>query len=136
MAKKIKLMPDYHCHPLWLLGADFDNLAPDKLPLSQATVASLNNWAEKYNATLNEDYPPDSGFASLEDEVIFELEGIILWLQLRQELPVDYEVVYYSYYLKQIFVHPGDMKIWSSFNTLLSQPKSLPAYPLSSVVRV
>ncbi len=124
MIKKIKLMPDYHCSPLWLQGTDFDNLSPNDLPLSQVTLARLDNWAKKYDATLNDEYPPDSGFASLEDEVIFELEGIILWLQLRQELPT-WEVVYYSYYLKQVLTHPGDMKIWSSFNAILSQPKPI-----------
>ncbi len=131
MTKKIKLMPDYHSYPLWLLGADYDNLAPNDLPLSQATIARLDSWAKKYDATLNDDYPPDSGFASLEDEVIFELEGIILWLQLRQELPTYYEIVYYSYDLKQLLSHPGDMKIWSSFNAVLSQPKA--AYQMATV---
>jgi hypothetical protein len=45
---------------------------------------------------LNQDYPPDSGFASEEDAQAFEQEGINLWQQLQKELAPDYEVLYFS----------------------------------------
>jgi hypothetical protein len=94
---KIKLMTDYYSHPLW--GLDSDNIGdidPKKLPLSQETIDRLENWAATYNAILNQEDPASSSFDSPQSEEDFEQEGIRLWLQVRQELPENYEVWYFS----------------------------------------
>lgn len=114
MSKQIKLMPDYHCHPLWLLGPDFDKIEAATLPLTSTTMTRLEAWAKKYDATLNEDYPPDSVFATPEEEEEFEREGMALWLQLRKELAVEYEVVYHSYRFGHLMTRPSELKRWPS----------------------
>lgn len=124
MTKRLKLMPDYDCYPLWYSDSDFGNVEPTTLTLSQATRDRLESWAKKYDDTLNEEYPPNSGFVTPEEEAEFELEGVLLWLQLRRELAPDYEVVYYSYGLGQLLTHPNEMKLWSSLTSLLSTKKS------------
>jgi tetratricopeptide (TPR) repeat protein len=97
MKKTIKLMADYQCYPLWWVDPELvGNIDPAKLPLSQETLERLSNWASAYDATLNQDYPPDSGFASEEDAQAFEQEGINLCQQLRKELTPDYEVRYFT----------------------------------------
>jgi hypothetical protein len=40
MLRKIKLMPDYQCFPLWDMEEP-DNLDPKDLPLNKDTIASL-----------------------------------------------------------------------------------------------
>lgn len=93
MAIRIKLWADYGSYPIW--GVDeIDNIAPEELPLSQETIERLNAWQDAYDRTLNQDYPPLSGFPSLQAELKFKLEAINLWKKLRLELAPDYEVFY------------------------------------------
>lgn len=98
MPKKLKLMADYDCHPLWELADDdaFCNLNPDQMKLSDELVESLHAWADRFNRTLNQEYPPNSGFATQQDEDAFETEGLRLFAKLQLELSAEYKVVYYS----------------------------------------
>ncbi|HAZ44112.1 MAG TPA: hypothetical protein DDW76_03435 [Cyanobacteria bacterium UBA11369] len=107
---KIKLMTDYFSHPLW--GLDPDNIGdidPKTLPLSQETIQRLEQWAASYNAILNQDDPASSGFESPQKEEAFEQEGIRLWLQIRQELPSNYEVWYFSDRLQREVSDPKEL---------------------------
>lgn len=109
--KRIKLMTDYHCYPLW--GMDSDNIGdidPAELRLSDQTVARLTAWAKIYDGILNQDYPPDSGFATAA-AAAFEREGVALWQQLRQELSGEYEVWYRSDRLGRLLHHPDELPI-------------------------
>jgi hypothetical protein len=94
--KTLKLMPDYGCSPLWESGGEPYNVEPDQLPLTAETKAALRAWADAYDRTLNQDYPPDSGFPTPEDEEAFETEGRQLWKKLQSELGAHYKVVYFS----------------------------------------
>lgn len=97
--KKIKLMADYHCHPLW--GAtleDFGDISPEELPISLELKCSLREWAERYDATLNMDDPASSGFKSEEEEKRFIDDGYKLTYLLQEELGDNYIVVYHSEY--------------------------------------
>jgi hypothetical protein len=90
-------MADYGCHPLW--AADDDgtrNVSPDELPLSAELRAALAAWARAFDATLNHEYPPDSGFRSAAEENDFETEGRRLWNHLRAQLGGAYRVVFFS----------------------------------------
>jgi len=110
MKKKIKLMADYGCYPLWWVDPDLvGNITPHSLSLSQETLDRLSNWAASFDATLNQDYPPDSGFASEQDAQAFEEEGISLWQQLNQELAPDIEILYFSDRLRKLLTHPGQL---------------------------
>lgn len=115
---KIKLMPDYFSHPLW--GLDVDNIGdldPKTLPLTLETIAQLEAWANTYNNILNWDDPAASGFARSEEEEEFEREGVRLWLQLKQELPENYEVVYFSDRLRRVVCDPQELEIETAIAT-------------------
>lgn len=91
--RTLKLMADYGAWPLWDSEAPEYNVDPKTLPLSEETKRRLVAWAQVYDATLNQEYPPDSAFPSQEAERAFRREGSLLMQQLRSELGSDYEVV-------------------------------------------
>jgi hypothetical protein len=95
MPKKIKLMPDYECSPLWDID-EGGEITPDELPLSEETSDRLKMWARKYDRTLDKKDPKSSGFKSSEEEEAFEAEGRKLWEDIQKELGDDYEVLYFS----------------------------------------
>lgn len=85
--RTIKLMADYQCFPLWEASpGEVGNIDPEGLPISQNLKDQLSAWARAFDATLNMDYPPDSGFESEEAEAEFKREGYRLAEQLRGEL--------------------------------------------------
>jgi hypothetical protein len=91
--KSIKLMADYQCHPLWNMSPDkYGDVNPDDLPISQGLKEHLHAWAHAFDATLNMDYPPDSGFKSDEEEANFKHEGYQLAEQLRRELGPEFTI--------------------------------------------
>jgi hypothetical protein len=94
--KVLKLMADYHCFPLWKACGEIGNINPDDLPLANDLREDLLAWATAYDKTLNQEYPPDSGFASPQEEEAFEVEGRRLWRELQTQLGRDYKVVYFS----------------------------------------
>lgn len=112
MAKKIKLMADYGCHPLWwtnsIIVGDID---PTSLPINNATVKRLEKWADIYDDKLNHDDPATSSFPNLEADSAFEEEGISLWKQLQKELAPDYEIVYFSNRLCRIVTSLDELKV-------------------------
>lgn len=114
MSKKIKLMVDYGCDPLWWEEPDeVGDIDPATLPLSEDTIERLHRWAKAYDATLNWADPTDSpGFESADAEAAFESEGISLWKQLQKELaPTNYEVVYFSELLGKVLTHPSELEV-------------------------
>jgi hypothetical protein len=91
--KTIKLMADYGCFPLWhVSGEEVGDIDPNDLPLSQELRRRLADWAHTFDQTLNQDYPPDSGFKSEADEVEFKQQAIRLAEQLREELGAEFEI--------------------------------------------
>jgi hypothetical protein len=96
-SKMLKIMPEYQCFPLWLKGDGiFENISPDDLPISNALKIRLTNWQNKFDSTLNHDYPPESGFKSLVEEDLFEEEGRKIWTQILEELHSEYDIQYFS----------------------------------------
>lgn len=70
--KIIKLSTDYHCWPLWGVSPnELGNINPNDLPISEELKNKLNEWADIYDSTLNQEYPPNSGFDSKEQEQLF-----------------------------------------------------------------
>ena len=93
--KKIKLMADYHCHPLWgMTTEDFGDLSPEELPISSELKLALRQWAERYDAILNVDDPSSSGFKCKEEEILFINDGEKLSRRLQSELGDGYEIIY------------------------------------------
>jgi len=95
MKKKIKLMADYNCSPLWDMEDGLE-LDIDCLPLSCQTKKRLMKWAETYDQTLNLEDPSISGFKNVSYERAFECEGRKLWQIIKDELMQHYNVSYFS----------------------------------------
>jgi hypothetical protein len=111
MTINIKLMADYFSYPLW--GLDNDNIGginPHELPLSEETIAKLEQWSQIYNNILNCDDPASSSFKTIEDQANFEVKGIKLWEKLRQELGQEYNVKYHSIILHRVVSDPRELE--------------------------
>lgn len=99
MARRLKLMADYGCHPLW----DYDeggelcgNPAPVALPLSTELVAEINAWADWFNSWVDMRDPHDSRRVLPEEAEAFNRAGRRLWAALRRELGEGWCVVYFE----------------------------------------
>ncbi|MFB9236576.1 hypothetical protein ACFFWC_13615 [Plantactinospora siamensis] len=91
------MMADYGCFPLWLRRpASSENTDPTSLPISTGLVDGLMAWAQRYDATLDEDDPTASGFPDARSELEFREEGLRLARQLAAELGPRYLVEYYD----------------------------------------
>lgn len=90
--KKIKLMPDYNCYPLWDIDK-LKNIAPQELPLSKKLCVKLESWQKQYDKTLNSDYPPLSGFENEKMKKSFIKEAENLKKELQVELGNEYEII-------------------------------------------
>ena len=110
MKKQIKLMPDYHCYPLWWMeSVTTGDISPATLSLSAETISRLERWVDAYDALLNPDDPYVSDFPSEREKEAFEQEGIRLWKQLRAELAPAYEVLYYSIKRHKLLTQPDEL---------------------------
>ena len=92
--RTIKLMADYHSHPLWEASPGVvGNVDPGELPLSDELRQSLREWADDYDSTLNLSDPASSGFANIEDEASFKKRGHELAYRLKKELGTSFGIV-------------------------------------------
>ncbi|RHX77450.1 hypothetical protein [Leptospira yasudae] len=98
MLTSLKLMTDYYCFPLWIKDSSnvFDNIDPEKLPISDILKKRLLSWSTLYDQILNLEDPASSNFKSEEDENRFYEEGESLWRLLQEELRGKYKVYYYD----------------------------------------
>ena len=86
MVRKIKLMTDYYCYPLWeTLDSQLYNINPEDLDISNDLKIEILNWAKKYDNTLNFDYPVLSWFKTHKEEVNF----IKQWKELAYKLQFE-----------------------------------------------
>ncbi|WEX88796.1 hypothetical protein PZN02_001308 [Sinorhizobium garamanticum] len=93
--KTLKLMPDYHCFPLWEnAGEAVGNVDPALLPIPEDLVLRLNSWAAKFDETLDLDDPTKSGFESEPVEQAFLDEGRHLCEALQSQLGGGYLVTH------------------------------------------
>lgn len=83
----IKVMADYHTHPLWGLDEDaYGDIAPEALNLSPELTRDLNAWADAYSASLNNDDPAES-FWSEAQHAAHAAEARPLAIRLARERP-------------------------------------------------
>lgn len=77
---KIKLMADYECSPLWWDNepGKMGDIYPPDIGLNAALHADLFAWAARYDATLDQQYPPDSRFATKQELEEFVADGQLL----------------------------------------------------------
>jgi hypothetical protein len=92
--RKIKLMADYECWPLWEASPGVvDNIDPSSLPISDSLRYELRNWAREFDATLNWADPASSGFPNETAEREFRIAGVEIARRLQQELGAGFEVI-------------------------------------------
>lgn len=89
--RRIKVMADYRCHPLWSMddGA-VGNIAADTLSLSAELTHDLNAWAAQFDASLDPDEPAEDLWTSAQRKA-HEARGHDLARRLAAERP-DLEV--------------------------------------------
>lgn len=63
-APRLRLAPEYGCHPLWTVSADggLRNVAPSELALPPSLAVELDGWDDRYQDTFVDDDPAASGF--------------------------------------------------------------------------
>ncbi len=86
-SKRIKVMADYRCDPLWALDDDhYGCFSPDMIDLSPALTTDLNAWAADYDTSFNADDPVVSQWSE-EQHQAHALQGRQLAVRLKQERP-------------------------------------------------
>ncbi|GAA3868141.1 hypothetical protein GCM10022243_37250 [Saccharothrix violaceirubra] len=98
----VTLRPSWCVGPLWIRWSegiaephDADEAAA-VLGLDDDLRAAITAWDERFQATFDPTYPPDSAFPTSEDEAAWLTEGRRLALRLRAALPhlsVDHETI-------------------------------------------
>jgi hypothetical protein len=84
---RIKVMADYHCHPLWALDEDlYGDFAPEALGLSPDLARDLNEWADAYTSSLDPDDPAVSKWSEAEHQA-HEAKARPLAVRLARERP-------------------------------------------------
>lgn len=91
MYKRLKLMADYDCWPLWDLD-DPHNVDPHELRLTAELLAELLAWSEMFDGILDRS-TGHAAFKSEQQEHAFDQTGRRLLEALRKECP-DIEFVY------------------------------------------
>jgi hypothetical protein len=92
--RKIKLMADYFCFPLWEVSTEvFGDIDPNTLPISEKLQNQLMQWAAVYDGILNMEDPASTDFKSEDDRRAFEEEGYRLAQALQTELGENFEVI-------------------------------------------
>lgn len=99
MKRRIKLMAEYGCSPLWVLedGDLLSTPAPEDLPVSRALIEDICRWRDAFEATYDADDPRESGFGTKELWVAFDTEGQRLHRELKSELGDEWDIEYKSY---------------------------------------
>jgi hypothetical protein len=93
--RQLQVLSDYDCFPVWRPGpASVENVDPATLPVSRELADALMRWAEEYDATLNQEYPADSGFPLERDRRDFLERGRQLADRLARELGPGWRVTY------------------------------------------
>lgn len=93
--RKIKLMADYQCYPIWeTKDRSYSDVDPFQLPISNELATEIAAWGRRYDETLNLDDPATSGFASTELEEEFCRWGERLFERLKSELTGGFVVAF------------------------------------------
>ena len=87
------LQAEFQLTPTYLPGADDAFPEPEDLPISADLAARIDRWRTEYDATLDHEYPPWSGFAGVVAAQRWLDEARSITAQLAAELPAsDWEV--------------------------------------------
>ncbi|TPG72822.1 hypothetical protein [Pseudomonas mandelii] len=92
---KLRIASEYSAGPIFCPDPDrMGHIDIDDLPISQGLKIKISEWDCEYQATFDDDYPPDSGFGSPEEKFRHVAEGKKLADELQQELGSSYTIEY------------------------------------------
>ena len=91
--RTIRIFASYYCWPNWESDGEQYNVDPETLPISKELKERLMEWERIYDETLDENYPPDSRFPTVEDGENWEEEGHAIVRQLQEELGTEFKVL-------------------------------------------
>ncbi|KGF34367.1 hypothetical protein [Hoylesella buccalis] len=111
MNKYLKIMPEYGCSPLWVSdnNGTFKNLDIRKIGLS--LVNRIDVWNQLYQSTLNQEYPPESGFVNTIEMYNFEKEGIRIWKDLLNIYFNIAKITYWSIVFNRLFFNVNELNV-------------------------
>ena len=93
LKKKVRFQAAYMEEPIMIKDGDiFHHYDVRVLGLSCALQRAIQDWDEKYQATLDSEYPPDSRFETPEAEKAHIVEGLKLAELLQKELGAAFVV--------------------------------------------
>ncbi|GBD48956.1 hypothetical protein [Methylopila sp. Yamaguchi] len=88
-------MAEYKAWPIWWNDhINFGDIDTSEFSISEKLKEKLNNWAKRYNDTMDWDNPYNAGFRSECDVINFYEDGRILSQELQIELGNEYEITY------------------------------------------
>ena len=91
----IRLALEYLAPPIFCSDKErMGHIELDDLTISENLKSAIQAWDDKYQATLDHDYPPDSCFKTPEEAQKHVQEGHELAVRLQQELGDGYKVEY------------------------------------------
>ncbi|HWV82250.1 MAG TPA: hypothetical protein VNZ50_12530 [Hyphomicrobiaceae bacterium] len=86
-SRRIKVMADYDCYPLWALDEEkIGNFAPNHLGVSLELENDLWTWASDFDMSLNVDDPAESLWSDEQHREHIE-QGLALARRVKAELP-------------------------------------------------
>jgi hypothetical protein len=101
MTRRIKLMADYFCSPVWhdATGEDLPDpeIGPidlDDLPVTDDLRDDLEAWADRFDATMDPDDPAAAAFQPPDSLARFATDGAALAARLQAELGRGWVVRY------------------------------------------
>ena len=84
----LRLAPEYGCWPTWDQDTG-DTIDPVDLPIPRDLADRLKHWDDLFQATLDQNYPPDSRFPDHVAEIAWRAEGEAIYAALCDVLGAD-----------------------------------------------
>lgn len=92
---KLRLANEYLAGPIFCPEPErVGHIYIDDLPISQELKGKIGEWDGAYQATFNNDYPPDSGFSSPD----MKFRYVEAWRRLAQKLQQELDGSYVAEY--------------------------------------
>lgn len=86
-SRAIKVMADYHAHPLWAMDDDlYGDFPPERLGLSAELIRDLSAWADAFTSSIDADDPARRTWSDAQRKEHIR-EGRALAIRLARERP-------------------------------------------------
>lgn len=102
--KKIIIMSEYKCYPLWESKADgLANFEAYELDIPYKLAERIEGWGDQFESTYNIDDPVSSGFKTEDEKSRFVETGKVLMQELHTALGQDFMIEYRMLDGKKLF---------------------------------